>query len=86
MIFAQFRKRKKKRKEEVERVYGNIIPSPFVDRQLFILKPVGVVGSIAPQNFLLAMITRKVGLAFACGCAVVIKPSEIMPLTALAAA
>ncbi|GMP64626.1 hypothetical protein CsSME_00025813 [Camellia sinensis var. sinensis] len=32
------------------------------------------------------MITRKVGPALACGCTVVIKPSELTPLTALAAA
>ncbi|KAJ0043254.1 hypothetical protein Pint_18077 [Pistacia integerrima] len=48
--------------------------------------PVGVVGAITPWNFPLAMITRKVGPALACGCTVVIKPSELTPLTALAAA
>lgn len=32
------------------------------------------------------MITRKVGPALACGCTVVVKPSEYTPLTALAAA
>ncbi|MCH95667.1 succinate-semialdehyde dehydrogenase mitochondrial-like, partial [Trifolium medium] len=50
------------------------------------LQPVGVVGAITPWNFPLAMITRKVGPALACGCTVVIKPSELTPLTALAAA
>ncbi|XP_062149793.1 succinate-semialdehyde dehydrogenase, mitochondrial-like [Alnus glutinosa] len=48
--------------------------------------PVGVVGAIAPRNFPLAMITRNVGPALVCGSTVVIKPSEIAPLTALAAA
>ncbi|URE03059.1 Aldehyde dehydrogenase family [Musa troglodytarum] len=48
--------------------------------------PVGVVGAITPWNFPLAMITRKVGPALACGCTVVVKPSEYTPLTALAAA
>lgn len=73
--------------EEAKRVYGDIIPSPFVDRRLFVLKqPVGVVGVITPWNFPLAMITRKIGPALACGCTVVIKPSELTPLTALAAA
>ncbi|XP_062169174.1 succinate-semialdehyde dehydrogenase, mitochondrial [Alnus glutinosa] len=73
--------------EEAKRVYGDIIPSPLADRRLFVLKqPVGVVGAITPWNFPLAMITRKVGPALACGCTVVIKPSEITPLTALAAA
>ncbi|CAI9087975.1 OLC1v1022199C6 [Oldenlandia corymbosa var. corymbosa] len=73
--------------EEAKRVYGDIIPSPLPDRRLFVLKqPVGVVGAITPWNFPLAMITRKVGPALACGCTVVIKPSELTPLTALAAA
>ncbi|MFS7891141.1 putative succinate-semialdehyde dehydrogenase (NAD(+)) [Helianthus anomalus] len=73
--------------EEAKRVYGDIIPSPLPNRRLFVLKePVGVVGAITPWNFPIAMIARKVGPALACGCTVVIKPSELTPLTALAAA
>ncbi|XVE99014.1 hypothetical protein REPUB_Repub03eG0160000 [Reevesia pubescens] len=73
--------------EEGKRVYGDIIPATLADRRLFVLKqPVGVVGAITPWNFPLAMITRKVGPALACGCTVVVKPSELTPLTALAAA
>nr|GLL17562.1 succinate-semialdehyde dehydrogenase, mitochondrial [Ipomoea trifida] len=73
--------------EEAKRVYGDIIPATLPDRRLFVLKqPVGVVGAVTPWNFPLAMITRKVGPALACGCTVVIKPSELTPLTALAAA
>ncbi|XP_076916855.1 succinate-semialdehyde dehydrogenase, mitochondrial-like [Bidens hawaiensis] len=73
--------------EEAKRVYGDILPSPQPDRRLFVLKqPVGVVGAITPWNFPFAMITRKVAPALACGCTVVIKPSELTPLTALAAA
>ncbi|KAJ4758337.1 Aldehyde dehydrogenase [Rhynchospora pubera] len=73
--------------EEAKRIYGDIIPAPLSDRRLLVLKqPVGVVGAITPWNFPLAMITRKVGPALACGCTVVVKPSEYTPLTALAAA
>ncbi|XP_039072161.1 succinate-semialdehyde dehydrogenase, mitochondrial-like isoform X2 [Hibiscus syriacus] len=73
--------------EEAKQVYGDIIPATLADRRLFVLKqPVGVVGAITPWNFPLAMITRKVGPALACGCTVVVKPSELTPLTALAAA
>lgn len=73
--------------EEAKRVYGDIIPSPLPDRRLFVIKqPVGVVGAITPWNFPLAMITRKVGPALACGCTTIVKPSEHTPLTALAAA
>ncbi|WZZ07351.1 hypothetical protein YC2023_093272 [Brassica napus] len=73
--------------EEAKRVYGDIIPPNASDRRLLVLKqPVGVVGAITPWNFPLAMITRKVGPALASGCTVVVKPSELTPLTALAAA
>lgn len=73
--------------EEAKRIYGDIIPPTLADRRLLVLKqPVGVVAAITPWNFPLAMITRKVGPALACGCTVVVKPSEYTPLTALAAA
>lgn len=73
--------------EEAKRIYGDIIPAPVSDRRLLVLKqPVGVVGAITPWNFPLAMITRKVAAALAAGCSTVIKPSELTPLTALAAA
>ncbi|CAN0901868.1 Succinate-semialdehyde dehydrogenase, mitochondrial [Linum grandiflorum] len=73
--------------EEAKRVYGDIIPPTIADRRILVLKqPVGVIAAITPWNFPLAMITRKVGPALACGCTAVIKPSELTPLTALAAA
>jgi succinate-semialdehyde dehydrogenase/glutarate-semialdehyde dehydrogenase len=49
-----------------------------------IQQPVGVVAMITPWNFPLAMITRKVAPALAAGCTVVLKPSELTPLTAIA--
>ena len=49
-------------------------------------QPIGVCAAITPWNFPLAMITRKVAPALAAGCPVVIKPAELTPLTALAAA
>jgi succinate-semialdehyde dehydrogenase/glutarate-semialdehyde dehydrogenase len=45
-----------------------------------------VCAAITPWNFPLAMITRKVAPALAAGCTVIIKPAELTPLTALAAA
>lgn len=44
---------------------------------------VGVVGAIVPWNFPLAIALWKVAAALACGCTVVLKPSEETPLTAL---
>ncbi|KAA3677559.1 succinate-semialdehyde dehydrogenase [Paragonimus westermani] len=72
--------------EEAKRTYGSFVPAIHVTsrRQLIQHQPVGVVGVITPWNFPLAMITRKVGAAIAAGCAVVLKPAEDTPLSALA--
>ncbi|MFN4177999.1 NAD-dependent succinate-semialdehyde dehydrogenase [Phenylobacterium sp.] len=73
--------------EEAKRAYGDVTPGHQADRRLLTLKqPVGVVGAVTPWNFPSAMITRKVGPAVAAGCAVVLKPSELTPLSALALA
>ncbi|WP_175425682.1 gamma-aminobutyraldehyde dehydrogenase [Trinickia violacea] len=45
--------------------------------------PVGVVGSIAPWNYPLMMAAWKLAPALAAGCPVVLKPSELTPLTTL---
>ncbi|MCH8204369.1 MAG: aldehyde dehydrogenase family protein [Candidatus Hydrogenedentes bacterium] len=46
-------------------------------------EPVGVCGQIIPWNFPLMMAAWKLGPALACGNAVVLKPAEQTPLTAL---
>jgi aldehyde dehydrogenase (NAD+) len=46
-------------------------------------EPVGVVGQIIPWNFPLLMQAWKLGPALATGCAVVLKPAEQTPLSAL---
>ncbi|HWG84104.1 MAG TPA: aldehyde dehydrogenase family protein, partial [Deinococcales bacterium] len=45
-------------------------------------RPVGVVGQIIPWNFPLLMLAWKVAPALAAGCTVVLKPSEVTPLSA----
>ncbi|WP_050463371.1 NAD-dependent succinate-semialdehyde dehydrogenase [Herbaspirillum autotrophicum] len=73
--------------EEGKRAYGEVIPSPFADRRLLVVKqPVGVCAAITPWNFPAAMITRKVAPALAAGCTMVLKPAELTPLSALALA
>jgi len=73
--------------EEGKRVNGETLPQFDNNRRLLVLKqPIGVCAAITPWNFPLAMITRKVAPALAAGCPVVIKPAELTPLTALAAA
>ncbi|KQV92660.1 aldehyde dehydrogenase family protein [Pelomonas sp. Root1237] len=46
-------------------------------------EPIGVCGLITPWNWPLYQITAKVGPALAAGCTVVLKPSELSPLSAL---
>jgi len=73
--------------EEAKRTYGDTIPSHARDKRIMVIKqPVGVVASITPWNFPIAMITRKVGPALAAGCTVVAKPASQTPFSALALA
>ena len=73
--------------EEARRVYGRTIPHPDPRRRLRVeYAPVGVVGAITPWNAPLSAAARKVAAALAAGCTVVLKPSELTPLSALALA
>jgi len=67
----------------VRKIYGETIPvdGPFFNYTL--REPVGVVGAIVPWNFPLQIAAWKVAPALACGCSVVLKPSELTPLNAL---
>ena len=73
--------------EEARRVSGETMPTPSPDKRLFVLKqPVGVAAAITPWNFPMSAVALKVGAALAAGCAVVVKPSELAPLSALGVA
>ncbi|MGH3869527.1 MAG: aldehyde dehydrogenase family protein [Pseudonocardiaceae bacterium] len=53
-----------------------------IDNSLVILDPVGVVAAITPWNFPLHQVVLKVAAALAAGATVVVKPSELAPLSA----
>jgi succinate-semialdehyde dehydrogenase/glutarate-semialdehyde dehydrogenase len=73
--------------EEGKRIYGDVIPTYAQGKRVLVLKqPIGVCASITPWNFPNAMIARKVGPALAAGCAMVARPAELTPLSALAMA
>ena len=59
---------------EFDRVHG----SSLISRE-----PIGVVGLITPWNWPLNQLTCKVAPALAAGCAMVLKPSERAPLSAM---
>ncbi|KAL1129850.1 hypothetical protein AAG570_012794 [Ranatra chinensis] len=70
--------------EEARRCYGEVLCSPFKNKQLFHIKqPIGVAALITPWNFPMAMIARKAGAALAAGCTCVVKPAEDTPLSSL---
>ncbi|MFY8154934.1 MAG: NAD-dependent succinate-semialdehyde dehydrogenase [Hyphomicrobiales bacterium] len=71
--------------EEAQRIYGDVIPSPWAGRRILVTKePVGVVAAITPWNFPSSMIARKLGPALAVGCTMVIKPAAQTPYSGLA--
>jgi aldehyde dehydrogenase (NAD+) len=49
---------------------------------LVIREPIGVVGAITPWNYPLHQVGAKVAYALAAGCTVVLKPSEVTPVSA----
>lgn len=70
---------------EAERLRGESIPVPGHRRlAVTVPEPVGVVAALTPFNRPLNQVVVKVAPAVAAGCAVVLKPSEKTPLTALA--
>jgi betaine-aldehyde dehydrogenase len=63
---------------------GEVIPSPTPGTTSTVLRePVGVCGQISPWNYPLLQASWKLAPALAAGCTVVMKPSEITPLTTI---
>jgi aldehyde dehydrogenase (NAD+) len=65
------------------KIYGETIPVDGSFLNYTLREPVGVVGAIVPWNFPLQIAAWKIAPALACGCSVVLKPSELTPLNAL---
>ena len=63
---------------------GEIIDSPIPNTESKLVKePVGVVTQITPWNYPLLQASWKIAPALATGCSLVMKPSEITPLTTI---
>ncbi len=62
------------------KVLPNSIPGMFTVARR---EPVGVVAAITPWNFPLLEVGYKLGPALAAGCTIVVKPSELAPLSTL---
>jgi len=59
------------------------VSKPGFSRNLLLREPMGVVAAITPWNFPLKMAVWKLGPALAAGNTVVLKPSEVTPVTAM---
>jgi len=66
-----------------DKVHGSTIPVAGPHLNYTLREPVGVIGIITPWNFPLSLAAWKVAPALATGNAVVLKPAEQTPLTAL---
>ena len=70
----------------VLRSYAELLSSYAFEEQvknsLVVREPIGVVGAITPWNYPLHQVVAKVAAALAAGCTVVLKPSEVAPLSA----
>ena len=63
---------------------GEVIPSPIEGTSSRIVRePVGVCGQISPWNYPLLQASWKLAPALVAGCTVVMKPSEITPLSTI---
>ena len=71
--------------EEGKRAYGRTIPARKADKRLLVIpQPVGVVATITAWNFPAYLLARKWAGALAAGCAIVGRPSELTPMSAMA--
>lgn len=62
---------------------GDVNPVPAEALSLTLHEPVGVVAAITPWNYPLLQASWKIAPALAAGCTMVLKPSELTPLTTL---
>jgi acyl-CoA reductase-like NAD-dependent aldehyde dehydrogenase len=73
---------------EARRLTGEVVPmdasAAGVGKIAYTMRvPVGIVGAITPFNFPLNLVAHKIAPALAAGCAVVLKPAGLTPLSAL---
>ena len=65
------------------KIHGETMSVPANSMSFVVREPVGVCGQIIPWNYPLLMSAWKLAPALAAGCTVILKPSELTPLTAL---
>jgi len=66
-----------------DKIQGDVMPVEPGFLNYVVREPLGVVGAIVPWNFPLMFCSWKMGPALAAGNTIVLKPSELTPLTSL---
>ncbi|WP_443750294.1 aldehyde dehydrogenase [Asticcacaulis solisilvae] len=69
--------------EAIDKIYGEVAPTPHDRLSYVVHEPLGVIGAIVPWNFPLHMAMWKVAPALAMGNSIVLKPAELSSMTAL---
>lgn len=69
--------------EAIDKIFGKTAPGDNDHVGLIVHEPVGVVGTVLPWNFPMAMLAWKLAPALATGNSVVVKPPELASLTTL---
>ncbi|MCD1648702.1 aldehyde dehydrogenase [Marinobacter adhaerens] len=69
--------------EAIDKVYGELAPTPHNQIGMISREPMGVVAAIVPWNFPMIMAAWKIAPALATGNSVILKPSEKSPLSAI---
>ncbi len=69
--------------EALDKIYGEVAPTPEDRLSYVVHEPLGVIGAIVPWNFPLHMAMWKVGPALAMGNSIVLKPAELSSMSAL---
>jgi len=76
--------------ERILASYAELLPAyafeETIGNSVVVREPVGVVAAITPWNYPLHQVVAKLAPALAAGCTLVLKPSEIAPLSAFALA
>lgn len=68
---------------ECRRTYGYTVTGRQEESRIRIeYSPVGVVLALTPWNFPISMAARKLAMALAAGCSVILRPSELVPASA----
>ncbi|MGY0398740.1 MAG: aldehyde dehydrogenase family protein [Ostreibacterium sp.] len=70
--------------EQTKRIKGEVITSRLPNVKSYVeYEPVGICAAFASWNFPLLLLARKLAPALAAGCPMIVRPTELAPLTSM---